>query len=116
MVVPVPFVVEVRLYAVMIWAGASPLGPLAASGFTMKSGLAVQLLFCAAALAVDGIAWKLNARIKIAKTMKALALFPLNLTNGHTSANLWLDLLLKSNDFLIQVFEESGVAGFGFKV
>jgi hypothetical protein len=94
MVVPVPFVVEVRLYAVIIWVGASPLGPLAAAGLAMKSGLAVQSLFCAAALAVDGIAWKLNARIKIAKTMKALALFPLNVTNGYTADVLCLDPLL----------------------
>jgi len=81
MVVPAPFVVEVRLYAFMIWVGVSGSGPWAAAGRAWKSGCAVQSLSDVAAFAVDAIPGKLITRMSIAKTMKVLALFLYCLNN-----------------------------------
>ena len=51
-------------------------GAPACAGRIWKSGCAVKSLAIVVAFAVDAIAGKLITRTSIAKTMKALALFP----------------------------------------
>ena len=92
MVVPAPFVVEVRSYAVMIWFGLSGSVPPAPAGRARKSGCAVQSLAVDAAFAVDDIPGKLITRTSIAKTMKVLALFPCSLNNKIHFYGFCLDL------------------------